>query len=437
MDVNRFQSKRVWTLLLSVAMLCMMLMPMAALAEEVAPEAQEGQEMERIFGILEDRMEEPTTFDEYIKLATMAFAREEYDQALAYIDESITLAQGYDVTLGSLYTQKGEIYLKQEKYDEAKEALDTAETYMPDGGQLLYLRGEVLIAQSKYTSAIKDLERYVELLPEDSKAWAMLAQAYGATNDASKASAAQKTADELAEDPQNAVLTAARQGLLDGNLENALAGLNLYLESGEDSDGSIHFLRGATRMHLGLVDDAVTDLEVALALGYEDQAVTYEYLSNCYFMLNNFEKVLETGEKCIALKSSQPAFDALYRRMGIAALNLNDLAKAETYFAQSMKANPDMAGGFFYNGLTKMGLGKYEEAVADLTASIEKEEMVQRSLYYRGLCQFQLSKIDATVSDLEAAMGMTDEPDITQAAEDLLWQLAVQFMAEQQAATSE
>lgn len=426
MAAIRSSSKRVWTLCLTAVMLCMMLVPVFGSAEE------DTTEMERIFGILEERVSSPTTFDDYDKLATMAYARGDYDEALQYLDECITLAEGYDGTLGALYTQKGAIYMQQNKLDEAKEALDTAETYTPNGSQLLFLRGKVLIEQAKYTSAIQDLERYVAMLPENSEAWSLLAKAYTDTSETTKATEAEQMAAELAKDPNNATLTSARQSLLDGDLENALVGFNMYLESAEDPDGEIHFLRAAARMQIGQIEDAISDLEVALALDYSERAVCYEYLSSCYFVLNNFEKVIETGKQCVALDSDVPAYDTLYQRMGIAALNLGELTQAETYFAESIEANDALAGNLFYSGLTKMGLEKYEEAIEDFTASVEKEELVQRSVYNRALCQIQLGETDAGISDLETAMTMTDDADVSQASESLLWQLALQYMQTQQ-----
>lgn len=424
MRETRSPSRSAGVLLLCVMMLCMFFMPVSAPAEEST-------EMERIFNILEERVQDPTTFDDYDKLATMAYARGDYDEALKYLDECIALAEGYDVTLGALYTQKGAIYLKQNKLDDAKTALDTAEQYTPNGSQLLFVRGQVYIEQSKYTSAIKDLERYVEMLPESSEAWALLAKAYTSTDQTSKASQAEKRAAELAEDPLNVTLTAARQSLLEGNLDNALTYFNLYLEDGEDTDGEIHFRRASILMQQGQIEGAVVDLEVALALGYSEQAVCYEYLSSCYYALGDYEKVIETGEQCIALKSDKPAYDTLYQRMGIAAVTLNNLELAETYFNQSMKYNPELIGNYFYSGVTKMGQAKYAEAASDFTTSIEKEELVQRCMFNRALCQEALGEIDAAVSDLEAAMGMNEEAEITQAAEDRLWQLALGYMAEQ------
>lgn len=431
MAAIRSPFKRVWAVCLSAVLLCMMLVPVFGSAEE------DSTEMERIFGILEERVQEPTTFDDYDKLATMAYARGDYDLALQYLDDCIELAEGYDGTLGALYTQKGAIYLQQNKLDEAKEALDTAESYLPNGSQLLFLRGKVQIEQGKYTAAIQDLERYVEMLPENSEAWTLLATAYTATNETAKATEAEEKAAEMAEHPENATLTSARQNLLDGSLESALAGFNMYLEAAEDTDGEIHFLRAATRMQLGQIEDAIADLEIALALNYAEPAVCYEYLSSCYFVMNNYEKVIETGKQCIALNSDIPAYDTLYQRMGIAAMSLGDLVQAETYFGDSMEANVDLAGNLFYSGLTKMGLAKYEEAIADFTASIEKEELVQRCVYNRALCHIQAGDVNAGVSDLETAMTMTDDADVSQAAEDLLWQLALQYMQTQTTETTE
>lgn len=384
--------------------------------------------MNRIFDILTDRKQDPTTFADYDRLAKMAYARGEYDDALSYLDECIALSAGDAMTLGLLWTQKAVIYDKQGKAEAALEALDTAQPHTPDYPQMLFLRGELLLAQKDYDLAIESLERYTALLPEDASGWSMLAEAYKAKNEHKQAAEAQDKADALSASEGNAVLTAGRNAALMGDLETAQQHYTAYLDAYSDESGAVHFMRAAVRILLNLNEEAIADLDAALALGYAEPAVCYEYLSLCYFVLSDYPKVIEAGEMAAGLDSATPDHGTLYQRMALSAMALDNLASAETYFTQSMEHDEALVGNLYYRSLARLGQERYEEALEDLTRSIGRGELTQRCLYYRGLCQVELGDIDAGINDLEAAMSVEGEAEIAAAAEDTLWQLALQYI---------
>lgn len=390
---------------------------------EAAPEVEE------IFSILEEYKQEPTTFADFDKLATMAYVRGQYDEALGYLDRCIELAGDSPYVLGILYTQKGRIYQEQGQPDQAIAALETAESHSPDNPQMLKLRGEVYMEQKQYGRAVQNLQRLVVLLPEYAEGWRLLGQAQRGNNDGN-AKQSQERADTLAQNEANDTLTVAREAALQGDPQGAEAGFTAYLETSDDAGGEVHFQRAKARMLLGQLEEAVGDLQTALTAGYADLAVCYEYLSNCQFALENYAQALAAGEQAIALNSDQVAYDVLYQQMGLSAISLVEMQRAVDYFTRSIERSDALEGNLFYRGLAYMGVEDYPMAVADLTASIDRGELVQRCLYNRGLCHVQTDDTTAAIADLRQALSMQDDPSIATAAENILWQLAMRYVQE-------
>lgn len=421
------QKKASRTLSLLVALLMLLGIPVA-LGEESASNTDK---MEHIFSILQQQTGEPQTLADFDRLATMAFARGEYEDALLYTDKCIELVEAEDLaSLGVLWMQKASIYMQMEKLADARVALDTAATFTPDTLALYLLDAELSLQEENPEGAIAAYKRYLEVLPEDAAAWNLLADVQEAAGKANDAAESRKHAEELSGSAENAVLSQARNEYLSGNFEAAIAGYDLYLESMEDTDGTVHFLRGAAKMQQGLIAEAVEDLTAALDLGYADTAVTYEYLSSCYFVLGEYSKVIEASEKSIKTGSKTPAYDTMYQRMGVSAMALERFADAASYFASSLKANDTLLGGYYYMGMADMALEKYDDAIAAFTTSIERGEVVQRSHYNRGVCYIQTDRFDEGVNDLEETMKLTEDQTLVESAKDLLWQIAVHYMNE-------
>lgn len=383
---------------------------------------------DEIFSILEDHKREPSTFEDYDKLATIAYTRGNYEEAIGYLDQCLAFAEDNVMLAGSIWTQKGMIYEKMTRFDDAMNALNKAAEFNPRNPQMLMLRGKIYLELKEYGLATVELLEYTRLLPEDSEGWMYLASAQRRNDQKEKGDESAAKGTALGENTANAILTAARTAGLQGDLQTAELGYTQFLEASEDEAGKVRFLRATARMQLGLLDGAIDDLQTAIQDGYEDIGVCYEYLSSCQFALNEYEKVIEAGEKSVSIGSDKPAYDTMYQRMGISAIALGDMEAAEEYFSKSMAQNDDLIGNYYYRALSRMGGEKYTEAVEDFTVSIDREEVVQRSLYNRGLCLIQANNINTAIADLRGALEMNDDTDVTLAAEEILWQLALQYM---------
>lgn len=429
----------IWVLLSCLLACCLLLPPGGGAAAEASGGTAGGgtavggdqAQLEQIFGILEGRHQDPSTVEEYVRLATMAYARGAYDQALSYLDQCIALVGSEDaVSLGMLWTEKGTVYQKMERLADAAQALETAAAYTPYHPAMLSRQAQVYLALEQYADAARALETYLALIPEDAEAWGLLAQAYEDSGRSGKSGQAREQAEALAQDEGNLLLSQARTQALLGGYEAAEAAYTSYLEGAEDAGGKVHFLRGTVRMQRGDIEGAIADLEAALTLSHPEPAVCYEYLNNCWYLLNDHQKALETGERALALGGEAPAWDALYLRMGISALGLGRPEVALRYLDEAGARNDALAGVHYYRALAHMALSDFEAAIGDLDASIQREELAQQCLYNRGLCRIQLEDLPAAIGDFEQALTLGEDEIVSKAAEDMLWQIALQYMAE-------
>ena len=110
----------------------------------------------------------------------------------------------------------------------------------------------------------------------------------------------------------------------------------------------------------------------------------------CQYAAEDFEGAIASGEKLLQLESEPVARDALYQRMGVAAMSLEQYDKAVDYLTKSMESGEGLVGNH----------------------------------YYRGVCYVQLLDYESVLSDMEMTLTSGDEQSLKDAATDILWQLA-------------
>lgn len=103
--------------------------------------------------------------------------------------ENAEKAYSLDITLLPLYLLRGELYLQQEHYDEALNALKTYATYEPSDGRALALIGECYYRMGEYEQAIEALTKGVRLDPKQRQVYLYRAFSYLETDQPADAQA--------------------------------------------------------------------------------------------------------------------------------------------------------------------------------------------------------------------------------------------------------
>lgn len=116
-----------------------------------------------------------------------------------------------------------------DRKEEAEEEFKTLLKYMPDDLKTQYNLGKLLVEETKYKDALVYLNNYIQLKPEDNRALNLLAKAYTALEDYSRALKAYS--DSLAIDDKQADIWFYRAALLLTKIEDPGKGLTYLRQS--------------------------------------------------------------------------------------------------------------------------------------------------------------------------------------------------------------
>ncbi|MPM39981.1 hypothetical protein SDC9_86618 [bioreactor metagenome] len=219
-------------------------------------------------------------------------------------------------------------------------------------------------------------------------------------------------------------MNAARAALLAGDYPAGYQYISVYLEQNGDSDGSVHYLRGAALMGQENYAEAESDMLEAIALGYSNAADCYVQLTLCTYLLGDFTNTLVYGRKAQSLWET-PSAECL-QRMGLAQMQLGDYAASIDYLRQSIAVDAKLTENYYYMATGYLLTEDYQSARDAYTTAIENGYLLQECYYNRAICCLQLEDYDAAVSDLQACLGAGDEESILTSAHDILEQLGVQ-----------
>jgi len=108
---------------------------------------------------LKDASIEPDVAYDYDQLGAACYALEQMRDAELYFKEALRLDPG----LGTSHYGLAKIYKQQNRYAEALEALDAAESLDPQSASVRYLRGQVLFAMGRRAEAKPEFDEAVRL----------------------------------------------------------------------------------------------------------------------------------------------------------------------------------------------------------------------------------------------------------------------------------
>lgn len=412
-----------------------------------------------------DQQEQPAEdFEAILEKADAAIDQGNYDDALTYIAQCEAAAGEADsARMFTLHLQQASIYIVREQYQEAEEALDKALAQDPQSTQALLLRAQAALGQGNHTLAVEDLQKCLELEPENVSLWISLAQVYEGMNFYSEAGGCYDQICTLLPEEDIYQLSALRCVLLSGDYEGALSGLDSYIDrwtaqpgSGgevesaiplhsaapsaeQENDaaellGTAYFLRGCCQMQRFDFAAAVTDLESAIASGY-DEASALEQLVACAYVLGNHEEALAYGERLTAIPEADFARGSVYQQMGLSAVALERHEEAVSYLGKSILFDPSLTGNHYYRGMSLLALGRYEEAAADFTDSIAEGYLTQFCCYNRGVCYVQMLDYEKALADMKQVSSIADDQTILEAAAEVQAQLE-DYFANQEAQTN-
>jgi tetratricopeptide (TPR) repeat protein len=159
----------------------------------------------------------------------------------------------------------------------------------------------------------------------------------------------------------------------------------------------------------GRFEQAIQELKADLDQNSEWEA-GHRLLGLCYLGLKNNALAVSAFLRAIQLKST--AFST-YCGLGQAYFNMQKydncvtaLNQAEPFAAKEKEPEKERAILFKFRGSAYYQMGKYNEAVNDLTNAIRVNQSDWTDFFKLGFCYFQLSRIDESIQALEKALSM-------------------------------
>jgi type IV pilus assembly protein PilF len=236
-----------------------------------------------------------------------------------------------------------------------------------------------------------------------------------------KASEAKEAEAEISPERKQALAEATRNVgeayLAGGNLLAALRELK-KAEALDPDDHITQFDLGLTYYYRDRYDQAIVHLQRAIQLK-PDYAPATNTLGNTYSAMGQWDKAIEIYERIIE--------DAFYgtphftlSNMGVAYFQKKDYTKAEHYFLEALKINPDFINALAGLGTMYIDQGRYNEAVVKLGRAVRKDPKLGKLHFelgraYRG----QGDTVKARAEFAKAAELAPDTPLADEAQKEL------------------
>lgn len=228
-------------------------------------------------------------------------------------------------------------------------------------------------------------------------------------------------AEELAAEQQlNAYYTLMTLSLTSGDYEKALEYAQQCLSMDSILDDAlradIYLKQGYALMYLYRFDEAIEALDESIAVS-PDASDAMLLKMQTYAAQSDAQAAMDQAD---AYLEAYPDQTEVYTTLGEIFAAGGDYASAieayDQYFAVSEAANP---AAYQMRGQYLLQLGRYDEAIADLTQAIEAggEQAEVRAYYLRAISRMQVTEYAAAMQDLDVCVAYLEEQEALAASD--------------------
>lgn len=228
-------------------------------------------------------------------------------------------------------------------------------------------------------------------------------------------------AEELAAEQQlNAYYTLMTLSLTSGDYEKALEYAQQCLSMDSILDDAlradIYLKQGYALMYLYRFDEAIEALDESIAVS-PDASDAMLLKMQTYAAQSDEQAAMDQAD---AYLEAYPDQTEVYTTLGEIFAAGGDYASAieayDQYFAVSEAANP---AAYQMRGQYLLQLGRYDEAIADLTQAIEAggEQADVRTYYLRAISRMQVTEYAAAMQDLDVCVAYLEEQEALAASD--------------------
>lgn len=348
-----------------------------------------------------------------------------------------------DASQAYVYTRRGRIHVRQDKFDAAVRDFTQAIALNPNDSYTYYQRADLWARMGDNANAIVDLGEYLRLKPNAADGWVargnlrVLSSGDEALNDFSEA---------LRLNPRHVGALAGQASVWEQreDYEKAIQVLTTAIEAGPES-AELYHRRARIRMKLGEHDLAIEDCSAALRL---DPKNTDRLLFRSieWTLSGNIEKALDD---CRAALAIDPKKLMAYYYMALAHSRAGQLDQAIEDFDAALRIDPndtqmrffrayelfnqekfdralaavdeviqtgkDMPDAYSWRGYFWMLREEWNKAIADYSQALRLKPGDAALLARRATCWTELNEFENAIQDADAALRL--DPKSTEAAE--------------------
>lgn len=380
----------------------------------------------RALTVLHTMLHKPKTYEEYEEYASIAIAREKYDEAAEYLKGCIDTFEGSDKDLAVLHLRLGSLYMLLEKQDQALESINSAIEKDAELSTAYLLRADIYQNNGEAAKAADDLYVYYGMEAGEPEDLMSLAVYYEEQQDFQKAVKCYSMGIDAAGDTYPEMYARrARCEILTNDSKTAGEDLERYFKLTDgDPDGQYAAMLGASRMEAGDYSGALEMFHRAIEDGYATPELLYSQAVSCAYAEQDYDTAIEDGLKAVEgyEKTGESSADVCYW-VGMSYLAKKEYKDAAKYYKKAEKQDASIKDISYYRGICAMAQEQDEKAIGFFTKSIEKEESVTPSRYDRAICYIRLDRFEEGIADLEQVKEQKDDKDLAKQAEELLTQI--------------
>jgi tetratricopeptide (TPR) repeat protein len=290
-------------------------------------------------------------------------------------------------TLGTLLASEGQ-------YRAAQRALEKANSLQPETFEIVFNLGQTYLRLNDYAKAERVAERAQALKPDSAEALYLLAQVYNEQSRPVDALELLVRAHKLAPENTDIIFLLGRVSMTQNYFEDAIP----LLESGvklAPKRADLRAALGESYFMSGKADKAIEAFNDLVQI--DPTARSYAFLGLSYRNLGRFDEARKFFE--LGLKAD-PRNAACLFNMGYIEGRQGNQTKAEEYFQQTLKSNPDYAEALLELANLRITAKRNQEA-ADLLRRYVKVAREPSSGYYKlAMVERSLKQFDAAQRDL-------------------------------------
>jgi tetratricopeptide (TPR) repeat protein len=278
-------------------------------------------------------------------------AEEAVEEAKEFLDQSLNELRGYYL-LAEAQVAAGDYAGASDTVSQLIELDGT------DAGAFAR-RGEIAVKQKKFDEALADIRRAIEMSPDKPDYRVVLGKALQEAGDLD--GAAKELAAVVKEHPEHVGAHLAYGAVLRSQrkLDDAFALHKKAVElAGEDP--MTHYELGISQFYLGNSEEAEASLKRAAELGPDDAQIRYVYGE----VLRNLKRYEESAQRYREALERDPGHDKAATKLGLVLTYLDKMDEANNVLQARITGHPEDAEAHYLLGTIYEKQEKYAEAVA-------------------------------------------------------------------------